>query len=177
MPPSSSEFHVPLKLAYAYRMWALISICTMFAIAAFGPDVLKHDENAHIGLTKMAIDQGLLSALQSPKNPSAAGALYPMLHMIAEPLTALQPRSIRVFQVTIFLGIIYFLHKVLSRRLAYPEQASLSIIGVPFLWRTTVLALTEIAALIAYTLFVYLLLKCVGKEKDGKPSHPKKGKL
>ena len=172
MTPSSSEFNVPLKLAYAYRIWAIISICTMFAIAAFGPDDLKHDEKYHIGLTKMAIDQGLVSALQSPKNPSAAGPLYPMLHMIAEPLTALAPRSIRVLQVTIFLGIVYLLHKVLGLRLAYPEQASLSIIGVPFLWRPSVLALTEIPALMFFTLFVFLLLKCVDNEKDGKKNLP-----
>lgn len=146
------RFKFPLE-----QRLALIVGCAAFALlavmVAMSPPRLCYDEIYHINLAKNVQAHGWRAALTAPDNCSAAGPLYPALHLATVWGTGLKAPSIRVLNL-LLLGLVIVV-------LAYTEKtgspnwwAGLSILAVPFLWPPSGMALTELPALAAFTVFV-----------------------
>jgi hypothetical protein len=111
------------------------------------------DEPFHLKLVEEVERLGWIKALVSPDNESAVGPLYPALHAAAKPLTRLEAPAIRWINVLCLFGTVACLALWLQRSsLASPLWAC-QLFAVPFLWPAAGMALTELPALFAFTLF------------------------
>ena len=86
-------------------------LLVMSAMIVTSPSQLRYDEQNHIGLTRLVATNGWRDALLSPKNSSAAGPLYPAIHLMLSPITHLQPPAIRWVNFCCFLGVVLLLAK------------------------------------------------------------------
>ena len=84
-------------------------LLAMVAMIATSPSQLRYDEHNHIGLTQLVATNGWRDALLSPENSSAAGPLYPAIHLMLSPITHLQPPAIRWVNFCCFLGVVLLL--------------------------------------------------------------------
>jgi len=154
--------------------WQLIAGISALALLALmlgtSPSRLLYDEPYHIGLAKNVLATGWRAALTSSNNASAAGPLYPAIHIAVSKLTRFQVPAIRWVNLICLVFVIITLAKSnLGKSVGLNWINGLSIISVPFLWPTAGMALTELPALAAFTLFVFALLQALHLP-DLKPS-------
>ena len=126
------------------------------------PSQLRYDEHNHIGLTQLVATNRWRDALLSPENRSAAGPLYPAIHLMLSPITHLQSPSIRWVNFCCFLGVVLLLARCKPVEPVAPRLLSgFTLLAVPFLWPAVGMALTELPALLFFTCFVLLFLRLI----------------
>src|SRR5207249_1879666 len=126
---------------------------------------LRYDEREHIGLTQIVATNGWRDALLSPENHSAAGPLYPAIHLMLSPITHLQPPAIRWVNFCCFLGVVLLLARCKPVEPVAPRLLSgFTLLAVSFLWPAVGMALTELPALLFFTCFVLLFLRVINSD-------------
>lgn len=148
---------ISTHLVLAYRTWAASCLLVMVVMIAFSPNELKYDERYHIGLASSIRETGWINGLTSPKNQSAAGPLFPAIHNAMYFATLFQAPHIRWINFGILIGFLVVVYKTISDTNPFAEQITLSLLGIPFIWPSTVMALTELPALFAFNLSIYCL--------------------
>ena len=140
-------------------------LLAMVAMIVTSPSQLRYDEHNHIGLTQLVATNGWRDALLSPENRSAAGPLYPAIHLMLSPITHLQPPAIRWVNFCCFLGVVLLLAKCKPVEPVAPRLLSgFTLLAVPFLWPAVGMALTELPALLFFTCFVLLFLRVIDSD-------------
>jgi hypothetical protein len=147
----------PLRLQLVAGTGCLLALAAMIVAS---PPQLRYDERNHISLAQLVAKNGWRGALTSPANPSAAGPLYPGIHLALSPITDLQAPAIRWVNFCCFVGIVllfasYKSTESLEMRITF----GLSLLAVPFLWPAVGMALTELPALLFFTCFILLFLR------------------
>jgi hypothetical protein len=141
-------------------------LLALLAMIVTSPSQLRYDERNHIGLTQIVATNEWRDALLSPENHSAAGPLYPAIHLMLSPITHLQPPAIRLVNFCCFLGVVLLLASYKSTEPVEARLAfGLSLLAVPFLWPAVGMALTELPALLFFTGFVVLFLKIINSDR------------
>ena len=134
---------------------------------ATSPQKRCYDEYYHLNLVQDAHERGWNTASTSPKNESAAGPLYAAIHLIARPVTQLESRAVRWVNYFCLLLVMVTVAFSASGGYSYPGWlAGFSLMSVPFIWPTSGMALTELPALVAFSLFI-LAMKQVIQGRDG----------
>jgi hypothetical protein len=137
----------------------------LLAMIATSPSQLRYDERNHIGLAQIVMTNGWRDALLSPENHSAAGPLYPAIHLMLSPITHLQPPAIRWVNFCCFLGVVLLLASYKPTEPIGPRILSgFTLLAVPFLWPAVGMALTELPALLFFTCFVLLFLRMINSD-------------
>lgn len=140
-------------------------LLSMVAMIVTSPSQLRYDEHNHIGLTQLVATNGWRDALLSPENRSAAGPLYPAIHLMLSPITHLQPPAIRWVNFCCFLGVVLLLARCKPVEPVAPRLLSgFTLLAVPFLWPAVGMALTELPALLFFTCFVLLFLRLIDSD-------------
>jgi hypothetical protein len=140
-------------------------LSALLAMIAMSPSQLRYDERNHIGLAQLVVMNGWRDALLSPENHSAAGPLYPAIHLMLSPITHLQPPAIRWVNFCCFLGIVLLLARCKPTEPICPRILSgFTLLAVPFLWPAVGMALTELPALLFFTCFVLLFLRVINPD-------------
>jgi hypothetical protein len=88
----------------------------------------------------------------------SAGPLYPTLHYILEPLTNLKTPHIRLVNVVLLIGSIWFIGRTL-KVLHLPQSYALLVLAVPMTYVISGLALTEMPAIFFLSAAFYLIIK------------------
>ena len=140
-------------------------LLAMVAMIVTSPSQLRYDEHNHIGLTQIVATNGWRYALLSPENRSAAGPLYPAIHLMLSPITHLQSPAIRWLNFCCFLGVVLLLARCKPLEPVAPRfLSSFTLLAVPFLWPAVGMALTELPALLFFTCFVLLFLRVINSD-------------
>jgi hypothetical protein len=147
---SNASGGVDRYLGYMY----VAPVALLAAFIIFSPHRLIYDENFHIGLTELIEADGW-DELFGKNNRSAAGPLYPTMHLATEPITDLDAPAIRWDNFVCILITIACLAGTF-RQVGVPAIRSWQLLAVPFLWPTVGMALTEVPALCAFSAFVLL---------------------
>ncbi len=88
----------------------------------------------------------------------SAGPLYPVLHYLLEPVTGLQMPYVRLVNIGLLLGVIYFL-AVTLKLLNFFGSYALSVLAIPMTYTISGLALTEMPAMFFFSAGTYLIIK------------------
>lgn len=151
-----------IRLDFIAATGCLLALAATIAIS---PPQLKYDERNHVVLAQLVAKNGWRDALTSHENPSAAGPLYPAIHLGLFPITHLHVPAIRWVNFCCFVGIVLLFG---SYKPAVPLEArlvyGLSLLAVPFLWPAVGMALTELPALLFFTGFVLLFLNLIDSD-------------
>jgi hypothetical protein len=159
-----NPFYPPARLPLMASVAALALLALMIGTS---PSKFVYDEPYHLGLAKSVLASGWRAALTSPHNQSAAGPLYPAIHIAASPLTGFQAPAIRWVNFICLALVIVTLAKTNQREPTRLDWIpAVSILSVPFLWPTAGMALTELPALVAFTFFVFALLQVLRMPDD-----------
>ena len=151
-----------VRLEFITATGCLLALAAMIVTS---PPQLKYDERNHIGLAHLVAKDGWRDALTSPENPSAAGPLYPAIHLGISPITHLQAPAIRWVNFACFVGVVLLLASYKPMESAEVRILSgLMLLAVPFLWPAVGMALTELPALLFFTCFVLLFLKVIDSD-------------
>ncbi len=140
-------------------------LSALVAMIATSPSQLRYDERNHIGLTQIVATSGWRDALLSPENRSAAGPLYPAIHLMLSPVTHLQAPAIRWVNFCCLIGVVLLLASCKPTEPLGPRILSgFTLLAVPFLWPAVGMALTELPALLFFTCFVLLFLGVINSD-------------
>lgn len=122
---------------------------------AVSPAKLTYDEPDHLRLARHVKEIGWPAALNSPDNNCATGPLQPAAQVAASSLTLLQAPAVRwVNFIFVIVVIITLSGSSGSNSVQRAWLTGLSILAVPFFWPTAGLALTELPALAAFSVFI-----------------------
>ena len=130
----------------------LLSFFGLFFSILTSPAHLIYDEPYHLGLSKLILTEGLVAAMNSPENESAAGVVYPAIHIAVQPFTQLTAPSVRFVNLILTLLLACVLTLQINRLHSEATFAPLLLLGIPFLWPTIGIALTEIPGLLFYSI-------------------------
>jgi len=140
-------------------------LSALVAMIATSPAQLRYDERNHIGLAQIVATNGWRDALLSPENHSAAGPLYPAIHLILSPFTHLQAPAIRWINFYCLFGVVLLLASCEPTEPFGPRILSgFTLLAVPFLWPAVGMALTELPGLLFFTGFVLLFLRVINSD-------------
>jgi hypothetical protein len=131
----------------------LLPAAALVGLVLRSPSRLVYDERYHLGLSGEIEAKGWRQGLLSDQHQSAAGPLYSALQLAARPLTRLQPPAIRWINVLCLAGTVAALAWWLRRATNASPWWACQILAVPFLWPGVGMALTELPALFAFTIF------------------------
>lgn len=141
--------------------WAagIFSFGLLLVMIASSPNELRYDERYHLALAQNVESQGWIDALADPSNQSAAGPLYPALHLLYGKLSNLEAPAVRWLNFVLLLGttLLIGLTRPNLSSAAVTSCAAFSIMAVPFLWTPAGLALTEVPALAAFSGFILMM--------------------
>jgi hypothetical protein len=135
----------------------LIAGGLLLSLIATSPNHLVYDESYHIGLAEKILHQGLGQALVDPRNQSAAGPLFTAFHLVFAPITYLAAPATRWINFLLLLVVVALTALTRTRIMNNREpigSGAIALLGVPFLWPATGMALTEIPALVFFCGFV-----------------------
>ena len=142
----------------------ILALLILAVMIITSPTGLRYDEPYHLSVAKNIINTSWYKALMDPLNPSAAGPLFAAVHVAFYPITGLEAPAVR--WVNFFLLLITIV--VISRTAQTPSGihwgAGLSILSVPFIWPCVGMALTEIPALLAFSVYIYCFLRVLRRE-------------
>lgn len=99
-----------------------------------------------------------LSEAYLMKHRGSAGPLYPVLHYLLEPVTRLQMPYVRLVNICLLTGIIYFLGLTL-KLLQFSGSYALCVLAIPMTYTISGLALTEIPAIFFFSAGLFLIIK------------------
>lgn len=140
----------------------VVSVCLVLLaiMIASSPSRLRYDEPYHLRVAEMVRESGWRAAMSSPDSQSAAGPLFAAVHLALSPLTGRQAPAVRWVNFVCLVAVILLLASQTSGRSWEVRcTAAASILSVPFLWPTSGMALTELPALVVFTLFVLAFLR------------------
>ncbi len=147
----------------------LSGLAGLLALAATTHVPLVYDEAPYLGPVALLHQHGL--SLQFIKEyPLPAGLLHNVLHWTLEPITGLSPPLVRLVNPALLVLAVLF--NFLTLRLAgatQPLASSLSVVGIPFIWIFSGLALTEMLS-ITLTASSVLLLVSASKSQADRPT-------
>jgi hypothetical protein len=147
----------------------LISFALLFLMIAASPLVLRYDEIYHLDFTGNVATQGWHAALVDPENQSAAGPLYPALHIIFDKVSGSEAPAVRWlnFVLMALTTLLIGLTKPSALSPTATSCAAFSIMAVPFLWTPAGLALTELPALAAFSGFILIVGRLICLDSEG----------
>jgi hypothetical protein len=150
------------------RLQIIVVTCCLSALVAMiaaSPSQLRYDERNHIGLAQIVATNGWRHALLSPDNHSAAGPLYPAIHLMLSPVTHLRAPAIRWINFCCLVGVVLLLASCKQTEPLGPRILSaVTLLAVPFLWPAVGMALTELPALLFFTCFVLLFARVINSD-------------
>jgi hypothetical protein len=157
------NFHKPVfLLALGLGFLLAISIAT-------GPSHLIYDEPYHIGLAKLISKEGFFNALVSPANQSAAGPLYAALQLAFGWATSLSAPAIRWIGFSCLLLSCFFVSQTSlasNGRFLSTSQVGICFLGIPFLWPCVGMALTEVPAVLFFSLALFCVARMIRAENS-----------
>jgi hypothetical protein len=151
-------------LLLALGLWCLLAIGI-----ATSPSQWVYDEPYHIGLAKLVFKEGFFNALVSPANQSAAGPHYASLQLAFEWATSLAAPGIRWvgFFCLLLSSILVSKTTFASKeRFLSISQVGICFLGIPFLWPCAGMALTEIPAMLFFSLALFCVAQMIGAENS-----------
>lgn len=137
----------------------IILIVLIFNNPAFNDEV-SYLENVPL-LHKYGLSNNYLINLYG-----SAGPLYSLFHYTFEPITHLQAPYIRFLNISALLGIIYFIFCTLQLFKHISGQYALYTMAVPITYAVSGLALTEIPAMLFFSMGLYFIAKSVTVYKN-----------
>lgn len=162
----TSDESTPLRRQHNTLIAGVIALLLMAAMIAFGPEKLCFDEPYHLSVAKKAVETTWREALVDPKSQSAAGPLYAAVHVAVHPLTNFNAPGVRWVNFGFLLLTILVVSSSLGTINQFQWRAGLSLLSVPFLWPCVGMALTEVPALFAFSLYLYCFLTLIRKTRD-----------
>lgn len=151
-------------LLLALGLWCLLAIGI-----ATSPSHWVYDEPYHIGLAKLILKEGFFNALVSPANQSAAGPLYASSQLAFEWATSLAAPGIRWVGFFCLLLSSILVSKTTfasNQRFLSISQVGICFLGIPFLWPCAGMALTEIPAMLFFSLALFYIARMIGAENS-----------
>jgi hypothetical protein len=151
-------------LLLALGLWSLLAIGI-----ATSPSQLVYDEPYHIGLATLISKEGFFHALVSPANQSAAGPLYASLQLAFEWASSLAAPGIRWVGFFCLLLSSILVSKTTfasNQRFLSISQVGICFLGIPFLWPCAGMALTEIPAMLFFSLALFCIARMIGAENS-----------
>jgi 4-amino-4-deoxy-L-arabinose transferase-like glycosyltransferase len=134
-------------------------LVALLALVASTDAHLTYDEVPYLKPVALLHQQGF--SLQFVESyPEPAGLLHVLIHWALEPITGLHPPLVRF--VNPALMVIAIVLNFLTLRLvgsSQPLAASLSLLGIPFVWVLSGLALTEMPSIALTALSILLMVK------------------
>ena len=142
----------------------------LFIMICMSPHKLIYDESHHIAIAKSIESIGLINTLTNPPTISALGPLYSFIQLSLIDFTSLNAPWVRFINFSLFLFIIVLLILISKKlKLNSPELTALCIMAVPFLYPTVGMALTEIPALLFFTLFCFFFIELMARLPTSPP--------
>jgi len=148
----------------------VLSILLLFVMIAKSPSQLRYDEPYHLDLAKSIESNGLRDGLLDPRNQSAAGPLYAGIHYVLKHITNQRAPDIRWVNAFLLVTAIVFLAFTKSQAGSETSTIScpaLAVMGVPFLWPSAGMALTEVPALTFFCAFLFIIRKLFSTKSSG----------
>ncbi len=143
---------------------AAFSLALLIAMVAWSPAHLCFDEIEHLPVTQLVKQIGWRAAITSPENHSAAGPLYPALHLAVSPLTRLHAPAVRWVNLACLITIFMVIAIQLKAVSVVEKLSAMTLLSVPFLWPPAGMALTELPALLFFTIFVAIFAEIIKRE-------------
>jgi len=144
----------------------ILALSLLAVMIANSPSNRCYDETFHLNLAQDVLERGWSVASTSPNNQSAAGPLYSAVHLFALQAIRIEAPAVRFvnyfFLVSVIVTLAYSARDG-SSKLAW--LAGFSVVSVPFAWPCAGLALTELPALAAFSLFVLAMLHILRVEE------------
>lgn len=154
----------------AKRVVGKLGLALLAVMILLSPDRLIFDERFHVPTIDLLREKGLTSEYLRYPTRSAPGPLYAVVHNLLAPFSRQTPLGMRIATFSMFLVVLAAL-VVAHRRIGSPTavMSSLALIGVPFIWKTTGLALTEMPATLMFMGYLVIALYAfVGPESVGR---------
>ena len=127
-------------------------------------DEVYYLEGAHLLARGASLRDLLVAPLNTP-----AGPLYPVMHWLLAPMTGLRPPAIRVPNLILFGAACAAIAYTMARwRLTEPWARTAMLLGLPILWVSAGMALTEMPALA----FASFCLAAAAWAMSGPPAPP-----
>jgi hypothetical protein len=131
---------------------AIIIVVLVFKRPAFNDEV-SYLENVPL-IHKYGLSDTYLTKLIG-----SAGPLYSLFHYTFEPITHLQAPYIRFLNIASLAGIIYFTFRTLRLSKGISGEYALYTMAVPITYAVSGLALTEIPAMLFFSIGLYFIAK------------------
>jgi hypothetical protein len=153
---------IPLIESTYLLAWIFLAVFIVLS-----PHNLIYDEVYHLGAVNLIQTQGFYSAMVSPANQSAAGPLYSFLHLIFSSLSDLNAPFVRWINIFLLFLVVFLISKTSwstkKQNISF-QEATLCMLGVPFVWPCVGIALTEIPALVFFTVSLVCISKIISSD-------------
>lgn len=150
-----------------YFFTCLLLLIVLLILVATSPSKLVYDEIFYIPVVDYIREADSMENLIRDW-PVSAGPLHAFIHFLLEPLTHLEPPSVRFVNIGFLLATMYlifiFSHPQLGSRQAL--LASMSVLGLPLTMVVSGLALTEIPAIFLFTAGQYFLILAIQAQSN-----------
>jgi hypothetical protein len=146
--------------------WIAVSTATaclalLVTMIATSPSRLCYDEVVYQVQQVQAVRKvGWRTTLTSP-NEISVGPLYAAIQLSFSPLTGLQAPAIRWVNLVCFIAVLLIIAREDQAPLFKAAVSTTTLLAVPFLWPAVGMALTEIPALLLFTLFIFFFLRLI----------------
>ena len=146
--------------------WIAVSTATaclalLVAMIATSPSRLCYDEVVYqLEQVQTVRKVGWRTTLTSP-NEISVGPLYAAIQLSFSPLTGLQAPAIRWVNLVCFVALLLIIAREDQAPLFKAAVSTTTLLAVPFLWPAVGMALTEIPALLLFTLFIFFFLRLI----------------
>jgi hypothetical protein len=147
----------------------LAGLISLFVLIVLTRSQLIYDEVPYLKPVSLLHQDGL--SLQFLKDyPEPAGLLHNVLHWVLEPITGLRLPWVRIVNPTLLVLTIILTALTLRRvRSTCPIASSLTILGIPFIWVLSGMALTEMLSIVLTSMSTILLV-VASKNQVERPS-------
>jgi hypothetical protein len=159
---------VSLKGLFSQNWIAVVTATACLALLvtmiATSPSRLCYDEVVYqVEQVQMVRKVGWRTTLTSP-NEISVGPLYAAIQLSLAPLTGLQAPSVRWVNLVCFAAVLLIIAREDRATLFKAVVSATTLLAVPFLWPAVGMALTEIPALLFFTIFIFFFLRVINSE-------------
>ena len=144
----------------------LLGVIGLFLLVVLTRSPLVYDETPYLKPVALLHQYGL--SLQFLKEyPQPAGLLHNVLQWALEPITGLRPPWVRLVNPTLL--VLTTILTALTLRLVgstNPVATSLTLLGIPFIWVLSGMALTEMPSILLTALSTFLLVVASKKQVE-----------
>jgi hypothetical protein len=148
-----------MKTSKSVVLVCFFAVVGLGGMIAFSPHALIYDEHYHMEAARLlAAGSSLNEMLRSPLD-SAAGPFYGVLHAALQPITKLEAPAVRFVNFFLLLAAVGGLGYCFKTwRFDSPWQRAAVLSGIPMVWVTTGIALTEVPGLALVTAGVAMVV-------------------